>query len=407
MPIYDINGNVIQTGSSGYTRSKSKTIETPNLIDPENLTVGLLNADGTINTAQQTCKTSDFIPCSAGKLVCAGNFLSAIIHNPFAKSTSWREVTRARVFYDANKNVISGVSENFYSPDNTMIGLEAPAGTAYVRVSFGGAYGSSDPASCFLYVTDTPFTDPLPYFKGGIETITPNDSQAWEKWGQTWTLFGDSLTDSYGGHTWDKSTSPVGGIGWKEYADPTAVGSRVPWTGYFWASDIARRHGYILDNQAHSGSNIYNSRVYNEVSGVLVLDAWVTQLQNGEFEEPDLITIGFGANHVSDETGSPDDAPSNTTKSMYAGAKYFIEKLNDACPHARKVYILTPLQDGWRDTSGAGRNALRSVFDSYNVEYIDMSQHSGITVDMLPDKLHVSSIEANRQYERFLESYLF
>ena len=143
------------------------------------------------------------------------------------------------------------------------------------------------------------------------------------------------------------------------------------------------------------------------MSGVLVLDTWVAALRNGNFYEPELITIGFGANTVADEIGSASDAPSNTAHSLYAGTKYFIEALNDACPNARKVYILHPLQEDWRDTSGAARNALRNVFDLYNVEYVDMSQHSGITVDMLPDKLHVSSIEANRQYGRFLESYLF
>ena len=405
MPIYDINGNVISVDATrASVLAKKQTVNNPNLANPNNFTVGLLDANGTINTAQTGCLTTDFIPCSGGQYVCAGQ-INAFNHNPFLKVTSFKEVSRARVFYNANKTVISGVSDNFYSADNTMVGIQAPSGTAYVRVSFGGAYAPfsppSNPSGCFVHIADAPITNPNKYYDNGIEVLEPSDSQTWEKWGQTWTLFGDSLTDSYGGHGWDMETSPVGGVGWQDTTE------RVPWTGYFWASDIARRHGYVVDNQAHSGSNIYNSRVYTDVSGVLVLDTWVAALRNGNFYEPELITIGFGANTVADEIGSASDAPSNTAHSLYAGTKYFIEALNDACPNARKVYILHPLQEDWRDTSGAARNALRNVFDLYNVEYVDMSQHSGITVDMLPDKLHVSSIEANRQYGRFLESYLF
>ena len=361
------------------------------------------------NTAQSTCATTDYIPCSPGKLVCAGQIISGD-HNPYYWCTAYKEVSRARVFYDSNKSVISGVSENWYSENNTMRGIEVPNGASFVRISFGGVYApfppNDDHTRCFVYVTEEPYTDPTPYFGGGTETIDPDDSQTWEKWGQTWTLFGDSLTDSYGGHGWDKSTSPVGGYGWKDAEDPIAAGQRIPWTGYFWASDIARRHGYVLDNRAKSGSNIYVSRVYTADSGVYQLDAFLAELEAGTIEEPDLISIGFGANTVRDELGSPNDT-SETINTLYGGTKYFIEQLNDHCPHARKVYILTPVQEGWRDTDGTARAAMKSVFDEYNVEYVDMSQHSGITVDMLPDKLHISSIEANRQYGRFLERHLF
>lgn len=283
-------------------------------------------------------------------------------------------------------------------------GVVAPSGAAYVRVTFfvdGHVSPVTNPEKFYVCVEDENVTSPVYWFADNTEYLVTDDAQTLEKWGQTWTLFGDSLTDSYGGHGWDMETSTVGGVGWKDTTE------RVPWTGYFWASDIARRHGCVVDNQAHSGSNIYNSRVYTDVSGVLVLDTWVAALRNGDFYEPELITIGFGSNTVADEIGNSSDAPSNTAHSLYAGTKYFIETLNDACPNARKVYILHPLQEDWRDTNGAARDAMRNVFNEYNVEYVDMSQHSGITVDMLPDKLHVSSIEANRQYGRFLESYLF
>lgn len=400
MAIYDINGNVMSQDAS---KQKSRTITNPNLANPNKFTIGLLKADGTINTAQTGCVTTDYIPCSAGKIVSAGMIKSSI-HNPFFKCTSFRETTRARVFYNSNKEVVSAVTENFYSEYDTMVGLTAPNNTAYVRVSFGGAYVPSSPVTyperCFVHIGDAPCTTIESYFVNSVETIEASDSQTWECWGKNWLLFGDSLTDSYGGHSWDESTSPVGGIGWKDTED------RVPWTGYFWASDIARRHGYVIDNRAKSGSNIYVSRVYTDVSGKYILDAFVSELQNGTVEEPDLITIGFGANSVSDEKGTNADT-SETTNTLYGGTKYFIETLNQYCPNARKVYILTPLQSGWRDTDGTLRSAMKEVYDEYNVEYVDMSSHSGITVDMLPDSLHISSIEANKQYQRYLESYLF
>ena len=396
MAVFDISGNAID-------RIKRHTVSNPNLADPSKFTVGLLKTDGTINTAQSGCVTTDYIPCTAGKLVCAGQ-IKAGNHNPWYQCTSFKEVTRARAFYGADKTVLSGVSENHYSDDNVMTGIEAPSGTAFVRVSFGGSYAPSNPVdnktSCFVHIADTAYTHPTLYFPDGIETITPDDSQVWDTWGQNWLLFGDSLTDSYGGHGWDESTSPVGGEGWKDTED------RVPWTGYFWASKIARDHGYTMDNRGESGSNIYVSRVYTAVSGVYVLDAFIAELQAGTVEEPDLITIGFGANSVSDEIGTNADT-SATTNTLYGGTKYFIETLNEHCPNSRKVYILHPLQTGWRDTDGAARAAMKTVFDEYNVEYVDMSAHSGITTDMLPDGLHISSIEANRQYRRFLESYLF
>jgi len=401
MAIYDIDGNPITSGGDSG-KVKTRLVSNPNLADPDKFVIGLLNANGTINTAQAGCVTTDFIPCTAGQIVSAGMIMT-FNHNPFFVCTGFREVSRARVFYDANKTVVSGVSENYNSSDNVMNGLTAPNNTAYVRISFGGANVPSPPVTyperCFVHIASAPTTAVEMFYSGNAEKIEATDSQTWEKWGQTWTMFGDSLTDSYGGHSWDESTSPVGGEGWKDTED------RVPWTGYFWASDIARRHGYIMDNRAKSGSNIYVSRVYTDVSGVYILDAFLAELEAGTIEEPDLITVGFGANSVPDEIGTNSDT-SATTNTLYGGTKYFIEKLNEKCPNARKIYILHPLQTGWRDTDGTARAAMKTVFDAYNVEYVDMSMHSGITTDMLPDGLHVSSIEANKQYGRFLESYM-
>lgn len=402
MSVYDINGNTIATIGDGESAQKSRIITTPNRANPSEFSVGWVNTtvggSDTLNTSNTGTRTTAAIPVTAGKVVSMG-YISSYNHNPFFVATSYTEWCLAYAFFDANGTVVSGAT----SRPTVTGGVTAPSGAAYVRVTFftdGGADPTTDPEKFYVCVEDANVTSPTYWFENNTEYLTTGDSQTLEKWGQNWLLFGDSLTDSYGGHGWDMSTSPVGGDGWKDTED------RVPWTGYFWASKIARDHGYTMDNRGESGSNIYVSRVYTAVSGVYILDAFLAELQAGTVEEPDLITIGFGANSVSDEIGTDADT-SETTNTLYGGTKYFIEQLNEYCPNARKVYILHPLQTGWRDTNGAAREAMKTVFDEYNVEYVDMSAHSGITTDMLPDGLHISSIEANRQYRRFLESYLF
>jgi lysophospholipase L1-like esterase len=405
MPIYDINGIPISSGS-GDSVLTEHTIVHPNLFDPETYTVGYLNNNGTINTAQAGCITTDFIPVSVGETICYG-YIFKFIHNPWFEATGWASYGRS-CLYDSNKQFVANSFQTVEHGDGVHAPITVPTGAAYIRVSWAttGLNYFTLPAKAQQAFVQKGTDNPHYYFPNGIERIyipqtTLGFNYPSRYYGKRWTLFGDSLTDSCGGHSWDESTCPLGGEGWKD------TDERVPWTGYFWASEIARTHGMILDNQAKSGSNIYKTTDnYAAVSGVTVLDTWVAALQNGDFEEPELITIGFGANTYQSQIGSPTDEPSNTAQSLYAGAKYFIETLNEACPHARKVYILHPLHE-WRDNDGAAREALRSVYDSYNVEYVDMSKHSGITVDMLPDKLHLYSIEANRQYGRFLESYLF
>lgn len=226
--------------------------------------------------------------------------------------------------------------------------------------------------------------------------------------GKTWVLFGDSLTDPYGGHDWQESTSPVGGIGWEDSSDPTGT-DRTPWTGYFWATKIARKHGLIIDNRGESGSCMYYSRVYSDVSGVLILDAFIAEIQAGTISAPDFITVGFGANHVADEKGTADDAASNETKSWYAGAKYFCDKLKEYCPRSEILFIGTPKQSGWRDSNNDSNAVIQEVVASYGYRFIDLSStdYSGISVDMLPDSLHVSSVEANNAYFRAIDKAMF
>lgn len=398
-----INGHGLQITLASGSTAMSKTYTYQNLFNPNNYTIGLLSAAGSIQTSQTGCITTDFLPVTAGQLLSAG-MIKTFLRNPWFICQSFKEVNRAYVFYDSSKNVISGQSDNYYSEDDTMVGITVPPGASYVRVSFGGAYVPKSPVTypsyCFVYCETVAVTEPTFYFENNTETASAEVSG---DIGKTWVLFGDSLTDSYGGHDWQSSTSPVGGIGWQDTED------RVPWTGDFWATRIAKKHGLILDNRAKSGSCMYYSRVYSTVSGVLILDAFIAELQNNTIEEPDFITIGFGANHVQDEMGTADDTASNSSHSWYAGAKYFCERLRAYCPHSEVLFIGTPKQDGWRDSSNDSNAVIQSVCESYGYRYIDFSDtdYSGIAVDMLPDSLHVSSIEANDAYFRALDRAMF
>lgn len=399
--IYKADGSIVT-----LEKSKQLRYTYANKLDPSTLELGWVNTsvggDDVLNKSNGGTRSTPPIPASAGKIVTMG-CVSAnhYNHNPFSIARSYYEECLAYSFFNSSGKVISGQS----SRPSVVGGITCPEGTSYVRVTFYDHDVTTHPENFFVYVEDVHVTEPKRYIDGGIEVLIPEDGQIWDKWGQKWTLFGDSLTADYGGRYWDMSTSSVGGKGWKEYEEPVNdVNSRIPWTGYFWASDIARRHGYIMDNRAISGTTMYEFGTYLERSGVGVLDSFITELDNGNIEEPDLITIGFGSNHAPNYIGSPDSTAKNN---LYGATKYFIETLNEKCPNARKVYILHPLQSGWHDGSGQSREVMRTIYNNYNVEYVDMSQHSGITVDMLPDHLHVSSIEANKQYGRFLESYLF
>lgn len=401
MGYYKYGGIYVDDG----TNQKAKTHNPYNKLNPTELEVGWVNttvggADN-LSTANTGTRTTKAIPCTQGQVVTMG-YIHSYDHNPFFIATSVKFWCLAYAFFNSSGKVIAGAS----SRPSVVDGVVAPANTSYVRVTYvidGYDDPTKTPEKFFVYVGAAKVENPTYYFPNGVEYLDTDDSMILDHWGETWTMFGDSLTDSYGGHGWDASESPVGGDGWHDTEE------RVSWKGRFWASTIARKHGFIMDNRAHSGSNIYNSRTSSAsyVAGVTVIDEYAEEIANGTIKEPSLITVGFGANTVQDEIGNEADEPSNTTKSMYAGAKYFIEKLKATCPHARIVYILHPLQTGWRDTDGKAREAMRKLFESYNVEYVDMSKASGITTDMLPDGLHVSSKEANAQYGRYLERYLF
>ena len=201
-----------------------------------------------------------------------------------------------------------------------------------------------------------------------------------------WVLFGDSLTDNYGGH--DRASE-------------------------YFASKIANEFNMNLDNRAKSGSNIYagGGGNYTSVSGIVMLDAYLAEIEAGTTPQADYITVAFGTNTFKTDMGTNEDT-SETYTSVYGATKYFIEKIREKVPNAVLGFVLSPRQN-WgsndpnnvRDLNGA-REAIKTVCDEYGVPYIDMSTQSGITVDMLPDGIHISSEQSQRLYYHAMRRFM-
>ena len=317
-------------------------------------------------------------------------------------------------FYDRNNSQISYIN----GADVSYAPQQVPVGAAYMRISFCLRYGSTPthPVEDFFYCfakDDSASVIPFEryYSQGEVKTaylkhgnLTYCDKPSHQ--GKRWLLFGDSLTDSYGGHSWDASTSPVGGDGWRETTE------RVPWTGHFWASRIARELGLTIDNRAESGSNINigNNGNYADVCGIHILNAFLAEMDAGA-QAPDYITIGFGSNAIESQLGTA-DSTSADTGTVCGAVKYFIEQLRAKCPNAVIGFVLPPQSD-WGDTSTVksvekGRSAIKSVLEleEYSVPYVDMWKESGITADMLPDGIHVSSKQANNLYYHAMRRFM-
>lgn len=207
--------------------------------------------------------------------------------------------------------------------------------------------------------------------------------------GARWVLFGDSITDNYGGDTRD---------------------------GDYFVSKISREFGLIPDNRAQSGSNINDGdESYSNLCGINMLDAFLQEIEAGTTEQPEYITIAYGHNSYSAHLGSADDTSQEHTNSICGAMKYFIEKIREKCPGTVFGFVL-PYQSDWSKSTSpngykdiaAGRQAMLSVLQSegYQVPYIDMWTQSGITVDMLPDAIHPGSDQAKILYYHALRRFM-
>ena len=202
-----------------------------------------------------------------------------------------------------------------------------------------------------------------------------------------WVLFGDSLTDNYGGH--EKSSN-------------------------YFAAKIANEFNMELDNRAKSGSNIYKggSGNYVNVSGIIKLDEYLAEIEAGTTEQADYITVAFGTNSFKTDIGTIEDTSENHTASVYGATKYFIEKIREKVPNAVLGFVLSPRQN-WgandpnnaRDLNGA-REAIRTVCEEYGVPYIDMSTQSGITAEMMPDGIHIKDDQSQKLYYHAMRRFM-
>lgn len=218
-----------------------------------------------------------------------------------------------------------------------------------------------------------------------------------------WTLFGDSLTDECGGKDWNiyKGT------------DRYAEGDARSWDGYKFASRIGRELRLTIDNRAHSGSNIYYSEggTYSEVNGITVLNTFIAEIEAGTIECPDYITVAFGTNTYAPNIGTAEDT-SETTTTVYGAMKYFIEKLRylqeTYNPQMVFGFVLPPQGNlSGRDGAG-GREAMKAILDTdeYTAPYVDMWKESGITVDMLPDSVHIFDERSNNLYYHAMRRFM-
>ena len=204
--------------------------------------------------------------------------------------------------------------------------------------------------------------------------------------GASWVLFGDSLTDNYGGHDL---------------------------TGDYFATKIAREFNMSFDNRAKAGSNIYRggSGNYVSVSGMIKLDEFTAEIDAGTTEQPDYITIAFGTNSFTAQIGTNADT-SETDTSVYGATKRFIEVLREKCPKSVFGFVLSPKQNwGSSDPQNlravdAARAAIKTVCDEYGIPYIDMSTQSGITVAMLPDGIHISNDQSQNLYYHAMRRFM-
>ncbi len=204
--------------------------------------------------------------------------------------------------------------------------------------------------------------------------------------GASWVLFGDSLTDNYGGHDL---------------------------TGNYFATKIAREFNMSFDNRAKSGSNIYRggSGNYTSVSGMIKLDEFTVEIDAGTTEQPDYITIAFGTNSFTAQLGTNADT-SATDTSVYGATKRFIEVLREKCPKSVFGFVLSPKQNWGRSDPNnlravdAARTAIKAVCDEYGVPYIDMSTQSGITAAMLQDGIHISNEQSQNLYYHAMRRFM-
>ena len=414
MALYNGYGKLISGGASAADSFFNiNSASGRNIYNPVDYSEGYKLADtGAYLIALVGSTTTDFIDIH--------NYVGKYLYSEIGEVSAWNfEKTVSTYpyysylrFYDADQKPID---QNYFNGTNYKTANCAPvlipSGAYYVRISIANSLDirklmiaiADDNSAAFIPWES--YEDSVDGVKGGLlkqENFRLTDAP--ETYGKTWVLFGDSLTDTFGGKDWNIST-------W-DYGEYGTVGNDedTPWTDYFFASKTARQLGLIIDNRAKSGSNINTATNgnYTAVNGVAKLDEFLAEIEAGTTEQPEYITIAFGTNAYTSQNGTVDDTSENTATTSGA-TRYFIEKIREKCPKTSFGFILPPAGTWGTNASkdiDAGRAAIKAVCDAEGVPYIDMSKESGITVDMLPDGIHVSSHQANNLYYHALRRFM-
>lgn len=232
---------------------------------------------------------------------------------------------------------------------------------------------------------------PLNVSKGGLNFIDLKSSLYATPFsespliGSSWILFGDSLTHQYCGQNYNDDLP---------------------------AAKIAREFNISFDNRAYSGTHICTGGSVDDSThnGVAMLDALISEIEEGTTTAPDYITIAYGSNGSSTNTGTTESTSENTDTTIGA-MKYFIEKIREKMPETVFGFILPP-KSTWNGNYGrdvaATRNAMLEclALEDYHVPYCDMWTESGITLAMLPDGIHIKTAQSQNLYYHALRRFM-
>lgn len=188
-------------------------------------------------------------------------------------------------------------------------------------------------------------------------------------------MFGDSLTDAYGGHVWNDNSDEKG-----------------------FMTKIAQEFGVYFDNRAKSGTNFQRTSggVYKDLDGCDMVDAYVS---DDTHDNPDYCLFMFGANCWNNQIG---DITSTDDKKLYGAVKYCIDAIRNAYPNCIVAIILEyPVAD-WQNGQKVPHLAHEAIKDlitsseyDYRVPYLDLYQYNIRTVD-LRDGVHPAVTGVNK-----------
>lgn len=309
-------------------------LESYNLLDPDALTVGVLNNNGTINTSYTGHRTTDYIPVETGNSVC---FQNGRVSN-FALSVCE---------YDINKNIVG--SRTNYSVSNASYYVFSVSGqnVKYIRLS----YQKSDLAD------------------GSIMISVSNAPQVYEPFG-TYKAINNDFADMQKTSIFANVTDDVLSVVTK-YAPDTDLmvtfgkhgANNLP--EFWYLSTIANTDRYPSPNI------LYASRFFaiaTDWHGPFLVKA----LSNIDGDVPES-TAFTGGNHNYGGTTSPDETPTavcNNLKYIIDGKEY--TSFNGYCRTIDVLWDNSVQAANTKKANGTGRNVLKEYhrlhFNGYRWE---------------------------------------